>query len=143
MKKRKVPVVWTPSRNCTSTLAPLASGAFSVMKPTESDESRPPPLVCAGGVSSVVPLAVTTQGADKLAAVHVVGSLIATTVSPTVLARRSARLPDGGKVVMLMMRNRSLVTGWPVLFTTLRRIVIVPKVELFGGPAVRARSRFG
>src|SRR5256714_9149411 len=111
MKKRKVPVVWMQSRNCTSTLAPLASGALSVMKPTLSDESMPPPLGCAGGVSSVVPLAVTAHGADKLAAVHVAGSLTATTVLPTVLARTSARLPDAGKVVMLTMRNRSLVTG--------------------------------
>ena len=88
-------------------------------------------------------LAVTTHGADRLAAAHVAGSLVETTVSPIVLTRKSAKPPGGGKVVMLMTRNRNFVMGWPVLFTTLRRTVNVPKVELFPGSEVRSRLRLG
>src|ERR1700759_4426166 len=106
-----------PSRNCTSADAPFASGALSVMEPTDTVEFMPPPKVCAGGDSSVVPLAVTVHGADEPAAAQVAGSLTVTTVSPTVLTRRSAR-PVDGNVVMLTTRKRSFVTGCPVLFTT-------------------------
>ena len=48
-------------------------------------------------------------------------------VSAEVIARRSA-VPDTGKVVISLMRNRRRVTGAPVLLMIRRRMVIVPKV---------------
>src|SRR4030095_16702082 len=64
---------------------------------------------------------------------HVAESLIEPTIEVEVRGRRSAN-PDGaGKVVMSITRKRNRVTLAPVLFTNLRRISRVPKVEL--GPA--------
>src|SRR5829696_934004 len=42
-----------------------------------------------------------------------------------------------------MTRNRSRVTGDPVLFVTVFRMSSVPKVELFAGSEVKSRMRFG
>src|SRR5205085_1244068 len=117
IRKRKVPVVWMPSRNCTLTLAPFASGVPSVTDPAESVELMPPPLGCAGGDSSVVPCTVTVHGAAPAEdAVQVVWSLTGETeLLVDVSARRSATPPPGeGKVVNSTMRNRSRVTDAPV-----------------------------
>jgi len=57
--------------------------------------------------------------------------------------RRSAMPEGAGKVVRSMMRQRSRVTFWPVLFVTVRRMSSVPKVELFAGSEVKSLTRFG
>jgi hypothetical protein len=55
IKNRKFPPTFTPSRNCRSIVAAGASGADNVTVPAARVEFRPPPMPCAGGVSSVVP----------------------------------------------------------------------------------------
>ena len=44
---------------------------------------------------------------------------------------------------MSIMRNRKRVIAAPVLFVNVRRISIVPKVELFAGSDVKSRTRLG
>ena len=41
------------------------------------------------------------------------------------------------------MRKRNRVTLAPVLLTNLRRMLSVPKVELFAGTEVKSRTRLG
>ena len=60
-----------------------------------------------------------------------------------VRGRRSA-VPDGaGNVSISATRNRSRVTGAPVLLVQVRRTESVPNVELFGGSDVKSRTTFG
>src|SRR6266853_37884 len=141
---RKLPVCWIPSRNCTSTLAPLASGVPRVIVPALMLVLKPPPLGCGGAVSRVVPWTVTEHGVACPAAVQVTESLIpATTTEPDVIGLKSA-IPEGaGKVVRSIIRKRNRVMGAPVLFTNLLRMLSVPKVELFAGTDVKSRTRFG
>src|SRR2546423_5350412 len=65
--------------------------------------------------------------------------------SADVSARRSACAPPPGfgelVVVMSTMRKRKAVTGCPVLFVNLRRIVSVPCAPFV--TAVRSRTRLG
>src|SRR5258708_16416225 len=133
-----------PSRNCTSTLAPLASGVPRVMVPALILLLKPPPFGCEGGCSSVVPFTVTEQGVAWPAAVHVTESLIpATTTELDVRGRRSA-IPEGaGNVVRSTTRKRKRVILAPVEFTNLRRMLNVPNVELLGGSDVKSRTRLG
>ena len=97
-----------------------------------------------------MPWTVIEHGVGCPAAVQVAESLMETTIEVEVLGRRSAN-PDGaGKVVMSITRKRNRVIAAPVLFTNLRRMSRVPKVEL--GPAgvepvgkgiVKSRTLFG
>src|SRR5947209_15215639 len=140
-KKRKVPVCWTPSRNSTLMDWPFRSGVASATVPAASDELRPPPEVCVGGVSSVVAVIGQTP-AGQAAFVPV---MLTVGGGEEVRARRSA-VPAGtvpAKVVMSTMRKRRRVMLAPVLFVTVRRIESVPKVELFGGSEVKSRARLG
>lgn len=87
----------------------------------------------------------TEQGGagDPLATQVAVSLTPDTTTATEVSARRSAKPEGAGKVVWSTIRKRSLVTGAPVLFTNLRRIESVPKVELFAGSDVKSRMRLG
>src|SRR5438270_6710816 len=120
-RMRKVPVCLMPSRNCTLTESPAASGWESVIVPTDSDVLKPPPLLvppvplnCVGGSSTVVPWTVTVHGAGPP---HVSESpTFKTETWPEESARRSATPGAAGKVVTSTMRKRSWATGAPVLF---------------------------
>src|SRR5215470_12535875 len=127
-----------PSRNRTSTLAPLASGVPSVTVPADIDELKPPPFGCDGGCSSVVPLTVML-----LVPLPHGGRSTVTTTDVEVRGRRSAMPLGAGKVVRSITRQRRRVTFPPVLLVTVRRISKVPNVELFGGSDVKSRTRFG
>src|SRR6185295_14810806 len=99
----------TPSRNCTFTLAPAANGVLRVIVPTAMVALNPPPIVCPGGCSSVVPCTVTVQGVVEGVPVeaHVAESLTVTPVTATEEStRKSAVLPDTGNVEMSITRNR-------------------------------------
>jgi hypothetical protein len=64
--------------------------------------------------------------------------------SEEVRTRRSALAGlSTGCPVMMTTRNRSCVTGDPVLLVKRRRMVIVPNVALFAGSEVRSRDRLG
>src|SRR2546421_9227757 len=143
IRKRKVPVVWTPSRNWTLMAAPGASGVPVVTVPTARVELKPPPFGWVGGCSKVVPSTVTVHGVAD--GEHVPASVIPDTETfDEVIALRSACPPPGlGKVVTSTMRKRSRVTLPPVLFVTRRRIESVPKVELLPGLLVKSLTRFG
>src|SRR2546421_6963019 len=133
IRKRNVPVVWTPKRNWTLTAAPGASGVPTVTVPTAIVEFIPPPFGWAGGVSRVVPNTFTVHGVAE--GEHVPGSVIPDTETfVEVIGRRSATPPPGlGNVVISTIRKRSRVTLPPVLLVTRRRIESVPKVELLPG----------
>src|ERR1043166_549794 len=127
-----------PSRNRTSTEAPLASGVASVTVPADIDELNPPPFGCGGGCSSVVPLTVML-----LVPLPQGGRSTVTTTDVEVLGRKSAMPLGAGNVVRSITRNRKRVTFPPVLLVTVLRMSNVPKVELFGGSDVKSRTRFG
>src|SRR5919206_1679391 len=127
-----------PSRNRTSTDAPLAIGVASVTTPADIEELKPPPFGCDGGCSSVVPLTVTL-----LVPLPQGGRSTVTTTAVEVLGRKSAMPLGAGKVVRSITRNRKRVTFPPVLLTTVLRMSRVPKAELFGGSEVKSRTRFG
>src|ERR1044072_1855930 len=96
IRKRKVPVVWMPSRKLTLRLPPFANGVPSAIVPAESVEFIPPPLGWLGGCSSVVGCTVTVHGGDPAPeAVHVPASLMGPTPTSTtpVRARRAATPP--------------------------------------------------
>ena len=57
--------------------------------------------------------------------------------------RKSAVPLGAGNVSTSAIRNRSRVTGTPVLLVHVRLTEIVPNVELFGGSEVKSRSMFG
>src|SRR4029453_16204899 len=91
-----------------------------------------------GGRPSVVPCTVTFEVPLPQG-----GRSTVTTTAVDVRGRRSA-MPDGaGNVVMSMTLYRRRVTFPPVLFTTVRRMSSVPKVELFAGSLVKSRTRLG
>src|SRR5882724_8417363 len=102
-------------------LCPGFSGDASVIVPAESVEFNPPPLLCVGGWSSVVPLTVTFEPP------HTVEE---TTISPELIGRKSATPPLGaGNVVTSTIRNLNRVTAIaPVVFVYRRRIESVPAV---------------
>src|SRR5215510_13470952 len=127
-----------PSRNLTSSDAPLASGVPSVTVPDDSDELKPPPFGCDGGRSSVVPATETL-----LVPLPQGGRSTVTTTVVEVRGRKSAMPLGAGNVVKSTTRKRKRVTFPPVLLTTDLRISRVPKVELFGGSEVKSRTRFG
>src|SRR6476659_11235294 len=127
-----------PRRKRTSSVAPLANGVARVTVPDDIDELKPPPFGCDGGCSSVVPWTVTL-----LVPLPHGGRSTVTTTAVEVRGRRSAMPLGAGNVVRSTTRNRSRVTLPPVLFTTVRRNSIVPKVELLGGSLVKSRTRFG
>src|SRR5688500_8802602 len=127
-----------PSRNRTSTDAPLAIGVASVTTPADIDELNPPPFGCDGGCSSVDPLTVTL-----LVPLPHGGRSTVTTTSVEVRGRKSAMPLGAGNVVRSIMRKRKRVTFPPVLFTTVLRISRVPNVELLAGSEVKSRTRFG
>src|SRR5438045_226245 len=130
-------------------LWPGWSGCLSVMVPALRLELRPPPEVCAGGVSSVRPCKV------RLVAVPTQGD-VTVTVSPLEVTGRTsacaAPLNSFGvpSVVMCTTRNLSFVTGTPVLFKTVRRIfsvlVLMPfaveSVTRLGGVGCRAAVQY-
>src|SRR5262245_33584470 len=109
-QKRTSPVCWRPSRNRTSTDAPLASGVADVTVKTDIVLLKPPPFGWLGGCSSVVPCTVTLlvpllQGGRS-------------TVSATafdVRGRRSATPEMALNVVMSMTRKRRRVMLLPEL----------------------------
>src|SRR5262245_8139606 len=127
-----------PSRNRTSSDAPLASGVPSVTVPDDMDELKPPPFGCDGGCSSVVPLTLML-----LVPLPHGGRSTVTTTVVEVRGRKSAMPLGAGKVVMSITRHRRRVTFPPVLLVTVLRMSSVPKVELFGGSEVKSRTRFG
>src|SRR4026209_932611 len=127
-----------PSRNRTSMLAPFAIGVASVTVPADMDELNPPPFGCDGGCSSVVPATDTF----RVPLPHGGRSTVTTTVVD-VRGRKSAMPLGAGNVVRSTTRKRKRVTFPPVLFTMVRRISNVPKVELLGGSEVKSRTRFG
>src|SRR5215813_5437643 len=127
--KRKVPACCTPSTQRTFIEAPFASGAPRVTVPTESDELKPPPALCDGGDSSVVPRTRT------------VPLLVETITSDDVIRRKAAHVAAAGNVVMSITRKRRRVILPPVLLVNVRLISRVPKVPL-GTPA-KLRTRFG
>src|ERR1044072_1277108 len=127
-----------PSRNRTSSDAPLASGVARVTVPDDIDELKPPPFGCDGGCSSVVPWTVTL-----LVPLPQGGRSTVTTTAVEVRGRKSAMPLGAGKVVISITRHRTRVTFPPVLLTTVLRISKVPKVELFAGSEVKSRTRFG
>ena len=108
--------------------------------PTPRVELTPPPLVCAGGVSSVVPTTVTLQGVEPP---QVAASLTPLTMIGAELRARRSAAPGVDGFVVLVMRKRSRVTPPPVLFVNLRRKSIVPKVELLTGSEVASRTVLG
>ncbi len=98
------------------------------------------------GASSVVPWTVIVHGvvAEPVEARHVFGSVIPLTVAFTeVNARKSAMPPGTGSEVMSMIRNRSRVTGAPVLLVIRRRKATVPLLVFGGAESVRSRARLG
>src|SRR5688572_26230674 len=119
-------------------VAPFASGVASVTVPADIDELKPPPFGCDGGCSSVVPWTLTL-----LVPLPHGGRSTVTTTAVEVRGRKSAMPLGAGKVVRSITRNRRRVTLPPVLFTTVRRMSNVPKVELLGGSDVKSRTRFG
>src|ERR1044072_1121937 len=127
-----------PSRNRTSSDAPLASGVARVTVPDDIDELKPPPFGCDGGCSSVVPWTVTL-----LVPLPQGGRSTVTTTAVEVRGRKSAMPLGAGKVVISTTRKRRRVTFPPVLLTTVLRTSSVPNVELFGGSDVKSRTRFG
>src|SRR2546423_455154 len=133
MKNRNEPDCMTPNRNCTLTESPLASGLPSEMKPAFIVLFHPPPLICVGGCSSVVPRTVTRL------------PLTMTAMSFELLARRSAWPDTGGEVnvVISTIRKRNRVTELPVLFVKVRLTDMVPNCELFPGSLMKSRVRFG
>src|SRR5262245_41421544 len=127
-------------------LAPFASGVPSVTVLALKLPLKPLPLGCDGGCSSAVPCTVTVHGvvAEPVDARQVAASVIPDTTTATEVRGLKSAMPDGaGKVVRSITRNRNRVTLPPVLFTNLRRIEIVPKVELLAGSLVKSRTRFG
>src|SRR5438270_11424931 len=128
-----------PSRNCTLTVLPGRMGEASTTVLTERDELKPPPSVCAGGVSSVV--CCTVQVFAEQAGFGPVIETATGTV-PDVIARRSA-VPGAGKVVKSTMRKRRRVTGAAVLFVTVRRMVRWPKGARVASELSKSRTRFG
>src|ERR1700752_4093043 len=127
-----------PSRNLTSTEAPLAIGVASVTVPADIDELKPPPFGCDGGCSRVVPVTVTL-----LVPLPQGGRSTVTTTDVDVRGRKSAMPLGAGKVVRSTTRKRKRVTFPPVLLTTVLRISRVPKVELLAGSDVKSRTRLG
>ena len=99
-------------------LAPFASGAPKI---TDKLELYPPPIGCAGGVSSEVPLIVTVQGGVSDEEEQVAASVMGPTLnkSEEVTARRSALPEIAGLVEIESIRNLNRVMGTPVLFVTL------------------------
>ncbi len=138
-----MPVCITPFLKSTLRLEPLGNG---VPKVTVSVEFSPPPIGWAGGVSSVTPLTVTMHGGvgEPGSAAQVAVSVTPPTdMSVEVIARRSAVPVGDGNVVNSTIRKRSRVTGDPVLFTTRRRLEIVPNAATLGSPGVVFRFRLG
>ena len=91
-------------------------------------------------------LAVAVQGGVTGApvAAQVAPSLMPPTTTDTEVRGRKSANPDGaGKVVMSITLNRNRVIEPPVLFTHLRRMLSVPKVELLAGSLVKSRTRWG
>src|SRR5215471_19017757 len=127
-----------PSRNRTSSDAPLASGVPSVTVPDDIDELKPPPFGCDGGCSRVVPFTVML-----LVPLPHGGRSTVTTTEVEVRGRKSAMPLGAGNVVRSTMRKRKRVTLPPVLLTIVLRTSNVPNVELFGGSDVKSRTRFG
>src|SRR5689334_22323282 len=143
-KNLNEPLCCTPRRNCRLMLAPGASGVPRVMVPALIELLRPPPILCVGGCSSVVPSTVTEQGvvATPFDARQVPASVTPlTTTLVEVNARRSAIPPGTASALISTMRNRNRVTGAPVLFTKRRLTERVPFVPLVIG--VKSRTRFG
>ena len=84
---------------------------------------------------AVVRVCALTRSVDK--------SVNVTFSATEVRGRRSA-MPEGdGNVEMSTTRKRSRVMSAPVLFVNVRRIAMVPKVELFGGSLTKLRSTLG
>src|SRR6185503_3396367 len=127
-----------PSRNRTSTDAPLAIGVASVTTPADIDELNPPPFGCDGGCSSEVPCTVTL-----LVPLPQGGRSTVTTTAVEARGRKSAIPLGAGNVVRSTIRKRKRVTFPPVLFTIVLRTSKVPNVELFGGSEVKSRTRLG
>src|ERR1044072_1291777 len=127
-----------PSRNRTSTDAPLASGVARVTVPADIDELKPPPFGCDGGCSRVVPLTVTL-----LVPLPQGGRSTVTTTALEVLGRREAMPPGAGHVLMSIARNSKRITFPLVLLMIVLRMSSVPKVELFGRSEVKSPARFG
>src|SRR4030095_12891273 len=117
MKKRYAPPVPTPSRNWKFMLAPGAMGVPTVTVPADKVEFNPQPNGRTGPCSRVKPCTVAVPPPVRL-----------TTIVEELSARMSALPPEGGSVVTSTTRNRSRVTGAPVLFVNLRRIESVPLV---------------
>src|SRR5215831_18735959 len=132
-----------PNRNRTSTLAPLANGVPSVIKPTPIDELNPPPFGCPVfgapvACSRVVPCTVILLVPEPQG-----GRSTVTTTSVEVLGRRSAIPLAAGNVAMFSNRKRKRVRLPPVLFVYVRRRSMVPNVLLFGASEVLSRTLFG
>src|SRR6476659_5443604 len=127
-----------PSRNRTSSDAPLAIGVARVTVWAPIDELKPPPFGCDGGCSSCVPCTVTL-----LVPLPQGGRSTVTTTAVEVLGRKSAMPLGAGNVVKSITRKRKRVTFPPVLLTIVFRMSSVPKVELFTGLDVKSRTRFG
>src|SRR5919112_1161342 len=108
------------------------------MEPTPSVELTPPPLVCVGGCSSVVPTTLTLHGAEPP---QVTVSLTPPTLMAEELSARRSAAPGADGLVVLVMRKRNRVTAPPVLFVNLRRKSIVPLAAF--GPTVASRTVFG
>ena len=68
------------------------------------------------------------------------GRSTVTATSHDVRGRRSATPEVDGNVVMSTTRKRSRVMAPPVLFVKVRRMSIVPNVELLKGSEVRVRT---
>src|SRR5258705_5661940 len=102
-------------------LCPGFNGDARVIVPAESVEFSPPPLLCMGGWSSVVPLTARFEPP------HTVEE---TTISPDLIGRKSATPPFcAGNLVMLTIRNLNRVTAIaPVVFVYRRRTESVPAV---------------
>jgi len=125
-------------------LAPAASGVASVTVPADIVLLKLPPIACVGGSSRTVPKTVTLQGA--VAGVPVVEHVPLSVMPFTVMfvdvnARISATLGTLGIELMSITRNRSRVTGAPVLLTKRRLNESVPCAPFVTG--VKSRTRFG
>src|SRR5262249_8682541 len=124
----------------------FASGLLKVMTPTLTVEFQPPPRfdVWVGGSSRVVPLTVTVHGAvaGVPVAAQVLASFTTTPRTSTEESWRNSAVPAGGvgPVVILIIRNRSRVTGAPVVLRIRSRNDTVPKTPLVTG--VKSRTRF-
>src|SRR5437870_2576682 len=100
-------------------LCPGFNGVARLTVPADSVEFSPPPRLCNGGCSSMVPLT------DRFDPPHTVDE---TTTSPELIARKSAVPPFGaGYDVISTILNLSRVTAMaPVVFVYRRLIESVP-----------------